>query len=341
MDSIEQRLVSAGPTALHFEGRTAAEAPLLLSPLVLVLAGLPWVSQQPVDAERGLVSVVCMAAALALLRWGWPRRTRMQLSPSKRELRQGAKCWPVAEAGRWKLGTELREFAPYPHYFASLALDDGNECILIVDRDPAVVLRQLHEVLEYWPGSVETSWGLPDEAQPWRFDRAVPASLDAAATGPGETCIATPRARADLRSVIVLTTVLVLIDLTFLLIKASATLDRVHPLAVVLAVFFGIYLILLSVGIAAAETRLYIGARVVGEVRTFGWGRRRQGLAVTAVRGVYLIGAAGAERRHLLVDSAHGPLAVSVPTERAEALVQRARQAILLAASGGHAAPPG
>jgi hypothetical protein len=124
-------------------------------------------------------------------------------------------------------------------------------------------------------------------------------------------------------------------DLVFLMISASANLSRVHPLSTLLAVIFALYLITLAVGLSSAAYCLTLGSSLRKERSLFGVSRVLGDVRLEAVRGVHAIGERGAERWHVLVDSADGPLAIPVPRGEAQALAREIESAVTLARVAG------
>ena len=129
----------------------------------------------------------------------------------------------------------------------------------------------------------------------------------------------------------------VVVDLTILLTTVGARLDDIHPLSIALAVGFGACLIGLTLALSSGSSRWRINRRICRETALFGVRRQRGAVRIESVRGVHALGAAGAERWHVLIDSTDGPLALEVARGDAARLAQDTERAIA-AVRGGQAA---
>jgi len=203
--------------------------------------------------------------------------------------------------------------------------------------DPERLLWQFSEVLRHWPGPVACHWGLADAARPWNIEpHSGPRS-----TG-DEPAHAVAMVRLSHRPLIWGTRImlaLVLVDLGFLLTSGSAGLARIHPLSIGLALAFAVCLVALTVALTTGFSQLRIGGHICRETSLFGLSRRRGEVRVESVRGVHALGSIAAERWHVLIDSADGPLALEVGRAEAPALAREVERAILAARSGRAARP--
>lgn len=319
-------LVSASPERLCVAGRGRPAAPFLLAPMFFILACLPWVAPTPVDTLRLLVSCACAGVACIAAICTWPRVYRLRL---ERPLpRAGAlPSLALAEPSHWRLDAETEPDSPHVLYSASLDVDEGDRWLVLRHRHPEVLLRQLQQVLRHWPGRVECGWGLPDAARPWSFDPRLPPPA-ALAAGAEPALIVAPVAGTPLLWVMAVITVLMLVDLVFLVTSSKKALPFIHPLSVVLPAALGIALVTLSVGLTTAKGRLRVAARVLAESCVFGVSKPQGDVRLGSVRGVHLLGSPTAERWHVLIDSAEGPLALPVPRHQARVVAEKTEQAI-------------
>jgi hypothetical protein len=332
--SARLELVSADAARLSFVGRRAPIAPLLLCPLLLVLAGLPWLGRPPIDVVRAATSGAFLAASSVIATWAWPRRRRLSVvSKTVVDDPPNAQVL-VAQPGkvRWVLDVEHSPSALSTTYTALLEPDDGGSFAVLQSADPGRLLWQFSEVLRHWPGPVDCRWGLPGAARPWNIEpHSGPHALDA---GTEDTVIAVPLAHRPLVWCARIMAVLVVADLIVLVTSATRGLAVVHPLSVTLAFGLAGCLIALALGLGSSGWQLRIGSRVRREITLFGLRRAGRDVRLESVRGVYALGVASAERWHLLVDSADGPLVLPVPRRDAEALARDTERAIVLARSG-------
>jgi len=323
------RLKQATDAELHFAGRSALRAPLVLAPVLLTLSGLTWVAPTPSDGPRVLASLLCLGCALVAVLASWPRKIELYVRPLERtwSLRGRTRALPVAP--HWRLCTELRSDSPELRYLAVIQLDDGPAWPLLCDADPAAVLRQLHAVLARWSCPVDNEWGLPEAAAPWSFEASTAPERDGAAA----TIVRGPPPPAGLRWTMIGATVLVLVDLIMLVLTASSLVDRVHVSSLILPALLGGSLVLLTLAVLTLHQRLSIGRELRQEACVLGV-RRPRGTAVRAdaVRGVYLLAPPGAKPRHLLLDSRQGPLSLPVPEHEPERLRDEVSRALAQAA---------
>jgi hypothetical protein len=179
---------------------------------------------------------------------------------------------------------------------------------------------------------VEQTWGLPSGARPWSFRAVLPAPDTEGAAE--RSVLRGLRAEALLRWTLGAATGLVLLDLTLLLISASAYVPAVHPLAVVLAILSWICLLGITSAVATRHSRLVVGAQVTLEERVLGACLGRQQVRSASVRDVYVV-ATGGRDGHLLVDSSEGPLALLVRARDAE----RVREELARSLARAHVTP--
>lgn len=321
-------LVGADSSQLSFVSRSEALAPLFLCPWLLVLSGLPWLGPQPLDATRATTSAVCLAAAAGLAAWTWPRRRRLQVvqrGVSTPEVR-------VVSPGkvRWVLDSEHAPGAARTTYRVTLETD-AQALAVLQNTDPERLLWQFSEVLRHWPGPVDCRWGLPATARPWSIEpESAPRSLS---DGEAQSVGVVPLAHRPLIWCARLMTAFVVIDVAFLLSTGSAGLAHIHALSVALAATLVSCLFALTFALTSGSSRLLVGGSICRETALFGVRRRRGDVRVESVRGVHTLGATGAERWHLLIDSADGPLALDVSREQAASLARDAERAIIAARS--------
>lgn len=319
-------LVSADATQLSFEGRRPALAPLLLTPLLTCLGSLPWLAPEPVGGVRLAVSGLFFAAAAGLARWSWPLRRRVVVS-SKRPAPPGAVA--VQPNGvRWVLETRHAPNALHATYAVTLEHGDGPAVEVLESTDPARVLHQLSEALRFWPGPVDCRWGLPVSAQPWRIE---PHSGSRALGGqaPVQVVAAPPH-----RPLIWCTRIMaafVVADVIFLVGSSGVLRADMHPLSLVLPLLLASCLLALAAVVHGRGSRLCFSTRVYREDSLLGLRRQHGDVRLESVRGVYALGLPSADRWHLLVDSSDGPLALSVPRQRALGLADEAAQAVAAA----------
>lgn len=319
-------LVQASARALTFAGRYRARAPLLLSPILLVLAALPWFSSEPMTGLRWLVCGSCLASAAGLARWSWPRCYRLQMRrPEERD--SGATGPEPSSQLRWILGSEPEPDSPRGAYSVQLEVDGVERWTVLRNSNPGAILRSLQAMLLHWPAPVECRWGLPVSVTPWSFEPC-PDGDGLAGELPVKTVLRAPLCGRSLLWVMSVMTLVMLAELTFLVLSESAKLARVHVLSLLLPVITAAGLLAITSILATAHVRLSITARLLAELCVLGVRRRRGDVAIASVRGVYAIGAAASERWHVLIDSHEGPLAVPVERSHAELVAHETRLAI-------------
>lgn len=315
------RLLSDGENELRFVGWLPPRAPLLLCPILLVISSLSWLGPEPLGAERWLVSALGHGGAL-LLAWGCrPRRSRLTLRPAARQLLIGretaGQVVALPETLRWRLTVEHVAELPQPQYRARLLHGERSWAVL-ANEDPAELLRDLGRALARWPGIVEQDWQLPRDVEPWSAVTAAPA----VPATPESDARVLPGSRADraLRWAMIVMTALVVFDLAYLVVSASARVPYVHPLSVGLAVLAATCLSVISASVLTRHPRLVLGVQLSQEHSILGLRRVLQRVRPESVRGVYVLASGSARRGHLLVDSSEGALALLVESRDAERL---------------------
>jgi hypothetical protein len=325
-------LVSADATHLRFAGRQPALAPIFLCPLLLVLGGIPWLAPTGIDAARASTSVVFALAAASVAAVSWPRRRRLHVL-ARGPLPPGAVAVQQGQV-RWVLDAEGSPSGERAAYTVRLEAESGVSLRVLESSEPERLLWQLSEVLRHWPGPVDCHWGLPDSARPWNIEpHSGPRSLGDA---PDQASFGVPLAPRPLVWTSRLMAAFVVTDLVFLVTSAAAGLPRLHPLSIALPMVLAACLIALTTALASGSSRLRVGGRVRKEISMFGVQQPRGNVRLESVRGVYALDVPAAERWHILVDSSDGPLALSVPRQRAPGLahdIERAIHAARAAAS--------
>jgi hypothetical protein len=310
------RLASADARELRFVGWSPLRAPALLSPVWLVLSSLTWLAAPGAsDGPRALASLACLAVALGLIWGSRPRRSELRLLPAQRrlELPDGS-AWALADAPRWLLTTDHPAESPRPRYLAVL-IDGERRWPLLSSDDPAQLLRDLRVVLAHCPGEVSDEWALPSGAQPWSF-RAASAPPDSVRSGAQRSLRGFGSDRG-LRWVLGIASALVLLDLTLLVLSASAHVPGVHALSLILPALAATWLLTITAAVITRHPRLSLGSQLVLEQRVLGLRHATVQIPAASVRGVYLLAARGG-LQHLLVDSTDGPLALLLRVRDAE-----------------------
>ncbi len=319
-------LLRAEAGELVFESVRRARPVLLLVPMLLILSLLPWWGQASATPSRVIVSGALALLALLAAGNGAPRRRRLLLRPTAGELLAGASRFQLGPAPRWILSAQSELSSPSSIYSAELELSSGERRILLKHSDPARLLRQLAEALRCWPIPVQCNWGLPPEAEPWRYESS------AASTTPpreiGVSVVKNGAANAGLEWALVIMATLVVIDLIFLVSSEGALVADVHPFSVALPLFAGGAIGLLAVGVTTLERRWVIGGEISAQSRAFARSRVHYAAPVTSIRGVFTVGARDAEHCHVLVDSGTGPLALEVTQAEASDFLERTRAGI-------------
>lgn len=326
MPMTKTRLLAARAAELRFEARKRPQAPLLLCPLFALLGALPWLSSG-LDPVRLGVSLACIGISAALAVRYHGHRASIVVRPQERTLELLGKTQRLAAPPLITLDVCHDDTeAPRGCYTASVALEAGGSVALLVDSEPDTVLRALRRVLEHLPARVESRWELPPSAQPWIFE---PVSNAPALPRAEKVVLVSERVSPlALVRVIAMATGLVLLDLTVLISAQHPRLTRVHPLSLVLPVIMGSFLLGLTGVLATRRVRLSAGSWIESEVNALGLRSRRRAAPIERVRGVHVIGAAGAAGRHILVDTSEGPIAVWVPQSVAEAKAYEIRRAV-------------
>lgn len=320
-------LASADASQLCFSGRRSPLAPAILAPIVCALAAIPWLAPPPRSALQLATSATLGLVAAGLGAWSWPRRRQVRLV-------SGEAAPPGAHAVqpgsvRWVLDTADPDGATPAGYTAALRTHDGAEYVVLEATDPERLLRQLAEVLRHWPGPVDCRWGLPASARPWIIEpQSGPRTR---LTAPARPLLQSSLAHRPLMWCGAIMAALVIADLVLLVVSAGAKLASIHPLSVILPVCLGLYLVLLALVLFTRSDRLTLAGRLRKERSLLGVTRVLGEVRAETVRGVHAVGAPAAERWHVLVDSADGPLCVSVPRGRAESLARETERALGLA----------
>jgi hypothetical protein len=310
------RLAAVDARELRFVGTAPVRAPVLLAPVWLVLSSLTWLAApSPTEGLRWLGSLACLAVALGLFVGGRPRRVELRLLLPQRTLQlPDGSTQALSRAPRWLLTAEQPVEAPRPCYSAVL-VDGERRWTLLCGDDPAQLLRELRLVLSHLPGEVSDEWSLPSGAQPWSF------GAGEAHTDPGRST-EQPSLRGfgagrGLRWVLAIATGLVLLDLTLLVLSASAHVSAIHPLSLCLPAIAATWLVTIAFAVVTRHPRLVVGSQLVLEQRALGMRYAAAQIPSGSVRGVYLL-TARAGLQHLLVDSGDGPLALLVRVRDAE-----------------------
>jgi hypothetical protein len=321
-------LLAADPGQLSFSARRDILAPIFLCPPLLVLSSLPWLAPDPLDAARAAASALCLGAAAGIASWTWPKRRQLQVVARGSAAPDQHAVQPSQV--RWVLDAEHAPAAARTTYRAILEADDDTLTVL-QSPDPERLLRQFAEVLRHWPGPVACRWGLPETARPWSIEPCSgPRSMNDEA---GRAVAVVRLSHRPLIWCARLMAAFVLLDLSFMLTSASAGLAAIHPLSIVLAAAFACCVLALMFALASGFSQFCVSRRVCRETSLFGLRRRHGDVRVESVRGVHALGATGAERMHVLIDSADGPLALEVGREQADAFAREAERAIQSARS--------
>jgi hypothetical protein len=323
------RLAEAGPTRLRFAGKRPARAPLLAAPLLLAIAALPWLTTHPTSRSR-VVSGLLVALACGLIAWGRPRRPEVVVDVENRRLRSGGTSVAIPETASWSLELIAPGLTfPEGGYEARLGPVAGRDWPLLRDRDPARVLAALGRIDRCWQRPVRSGWGLAEGARPWQISAASPDDSPAAGgREPAETLVESRMASPGLRYLMIALTALIALDLVVLVASESQVVVHVHFVSLILPCLMAAYLIALTLGLVSHRDRLRLGRDLLLETTAFGLTRRRGRLPASSVRGLHVVGNPLANERHLLVDSARGPLAIAVPSRAADSLAERLRQAL-------------
>jgi hypothetical protein len=322
-------LVSADASQLCFSGRRPPLAPVILTPLACSLAAVPWIAPGPPSTVQLGTSAAFSLVAVGIAAWCWPRRRHLRVV-SGDAAPPGARAVQPASV-RWLLDVAGPDGAAPAGYTAALRTSDGAEQIVLENTDPERLLRQLAEVLRHWPGPVECRWGLPVAARPWSIEpQSGPRALP---TAPARTVLHSALAPRPLMWCAATMAALVVADLVLLVVSAGAKLSYIHPLSGILPLCLALYLVLLAVALFSGGQRLTLAGRLRKERSMFGVTRVLGEVRPETVRGVFAIGAPGADRWHVLVDSSDGPLSVPVSRGEAEALARETERALGLARS--------
>jgi hypothetical protein len=325
-------LVSADSTHLRFAGRRRALAPIFLCPLLLVLAGVPWIAPGGIDPLRAATSAACALVAAGIGSWSWPRRRRLHVL-ARGPLPPGAEAVQQGQV-RWVLDAAATPSGAKASYRVKLESEQGTSLTVLESSDPERLLCQLSEVLRHWPGPVDCQWGLPESARPWNIEPH--SGSRSLADGSERASIGVALAPRPLVWMSRLMAAFVVTDLVFLVRSAAPGVEHIHPLSIILPTLLAACLLVLTVALATAGSRLRVGGRVRKESWFLGVLSRQGDVRLESVRGVYALDVPAAERCHILVDSSDGPLALSVPRQQAPALtrdIERAIQAARAAAS--------
>ena len=319
-------LLKADPGELVFEAAQRARPVLLLVPMLVILSILSWWGQASASVTRVMVSGALVVLALLAVQRGAPRRDRWRLRPQAGELLAGASRFQLGSSPRWVLSVHSELSSPSSVFSAELTLASDERRTLLRHSDPARLLRQLGEALRVWPIPVESGWGLPPEAEPWRYE-----STPVQATRRQDIDVAVVKngaANAALEWALAIMAILVVIDLIFLVSSEGALVENVHPLSVALPLLVGGAIGLMAVGITTLERRWVIGRDISAQTRALARSRVHYEAPVTSIRGIFAVGSHDAENCHVLVESEAGPLALEVTRAEAPAFLESTRAAI-------------
>jgi hypothetical protein len=293
---------------------------------MLLLAVAPWLGAARIDAVQLLVSGVCLAAAAAMARFGWPRVYQLRMRWHDGDGNASRNASSGIENPRWILDTEDEPDSPRGAYTVRLELEGAERWTVVRSPDPGAVLRQLRTLLAHCPAPVDCRWGIPEAASPWSFEPHPEATESEQV--PSRAVICAPRCDPGLFWIMAIMALLMLLDLAFLVVSETEKVPVIHPLSVLLPILLAGCLSTIALALATGRTCLRITTHVSEEECVLGVRRRRGQVRVGSVREVHIVGAAGSTYWHLLVDSADGPLAMSVERGQAEALARHTRLAI-------------
>jgi hypothetical protein len=282
MTTTTTRLTAASAAELRFAARARAGAPLLLCPLFALLGALPWLSE--LSPVRLAVSVALLGLSAALGACYRPRRWSVVLRPDRGEIETAGAKLDIALPARITLDACHDDTeAPRGCYVAFIERAGGGGFPLLIAPEPDALLRELHAILLYIPGSVECRWGLPAGSEPWLFE---PAPRARAESEHGAVLVQHRLAPISLVRVISVATLLVLLDLTLLVSAQQARLTYVHPLSVALPLAMGSSLVALTLTLATRRVRLTADSWIQSDVGVLGLRQLRAAARVERVRGV-------------------------------------------------------
>lgn len=170
-------LRQASPERLVVMRRSSMKAPWFIALSLGLMGTTPLLSGGVPTLSRIVASALLFLAASALFAYSRPRSvvTTADLAKKLITAKDGA---PIAleRAQAFVLGAgghSHEDDAPRNRYRVELLLDDGRSLPWLERSDPAGVLADLRSALRYLPLPVQSGWGLPKGAEPWRPDQPV------------------------------------------------------------------------------------------------------------------------------------------------------------------------
>ena len=312
--------------------RTVRSSPALLVGIGFsIMALLPVLGPGPFSAARALTAALLGAVAVFLVRAG-RRRTRVAASfdPGRKTVRlDGGEPIPLGDA-RIVLEGRLGPSKPLPetYYEATLELDSRRVVQLSESDDPAVVLSEIGSVLSAIDLPVRTGWGLADTAAPWE-----PMNQGAAALAPSDRAPIELRPEASKSAKSSGLTVIVMgIGIgAVMAVMVSSQLQKggeVSALSYALPTLAIAVMLVAGAALVSRHQRLRVDGEIVLETRVLGLPIATVVIDRADVGDVHLVSPDGADPRHVLVQTARGPVSVSCsPAEAAsmrDAILRRA-----------------
>jgi hypothetical protein len=306
---------------LELTRRSSARAPLFTAVGFALMALLPLCGPGPVTLARTLFGAALSLVAAALFAYAWPRVHTVGIALDSGTLELEGRTVPLARARALALasGGATREGALRVRYRVELLLDDAERVVLLERSDPARVLADLRELLRHLSLPVQTGWGLPEHAEPWRDEGRIdsPPRSGAEHTRPYE---------GELGAGIMVLGGFGVIG-GAMTIMHSARIEHALPTSFesyALSSITGTLVLALALFLLTDRAEASVDDKELTlERRAFGLRLARRRIPLGDVRGVYSVGPADGNPLHLLVDAKAGPIAWPFAGPGADAFMRR------------------
>jgi hypothetical protein len=279
--------------------------PVLASVPLAALAGVPLLAGGTALSVLASCALLLLAITCVLLARLCP--ARVDVFPRRRQIKRRRRRVSFDEVEPLSLSAALG--SPAESYEVRVRLRDGSDWLLLSGLDPARVLCDLRRIVELTGLAVERGWGMPTDARPWLEPSGEP-TADATHGGLGSVPV---HWRTQSSQPLVALTVLIAAILTAAIIGTFITVRLVEGKGIgaqSLALGSALVLALLWISAAVARERIEIEGNGTLVVRIRSWGVTRQLARMARADLVRVYPVQAASRRHLLIETRSGPVAV-------------------------------
>jgi hypothetical protein len=302
------RVAHSAPDQIDIRGRDAMRAPMVLGVALLSAAGLALLATRDSSSfSQALAWMTVGAGGLLAVALSWPRARHIALKGGgdavlRIDGRQEA--IPVAETRLRLSAVRAEGAAGESNYGVVVERDAGPRLILLSDRRPDRVLRDLALVRRIVPLPLSPGWGLPADSR-W-ID---PASTEVAPTSsmPAGVAAASGRTKKSIAGTILVgsagVTAIIVVDIRNRIVLG----DSPSALSLALPVLFVTMLVVIGLGIWTSRNSFGLGAEFVFTRHVLGFAIERRTVARSTIRAAYLVSPDGGTPRHLLLETEAGP----------------------------------